>query len=315
MEALNRLKSDGYLIAIRSFTGDPVCEPLYRLANILAVEVLDKGSEALQTGLAVARQYSALLLASNVPDRRSLEICRGLGFSIFSGPFFKYPDKITIRKLSSNETLRFNLLKFIESENPDVAKLAKAIQSDATISFRLLAFLNSAAFAFSHKIKSIHQAISLLGWSNIKNWLRVVLLTDMNQSKEAEELVLLSAQRGMFLELVARDHDFWGFDPESLHLMGIFSLLDALLALPMREIVAQLPIDNKMKAALCREPNNEYLPLLHLAQCFEEAKWSEAEAMVQRLNLDSAKVRAAFQKSVNWASGLESLRSEGPGNR
>ena len=217
---------------------------------------------------------------------------------------------MTARMLSSNQVLRFKLLKLIEQDDPDINSLAESIQADATISYRLLAFLNSAAFAFSQTIKSIHQAIYLLGWSKIKNWLRVVLLTDMNQSKKSDELVLLSAQRGMFLELVARDHDFWGFDPESLHLLGIFSLLDALIGQPMTEIVTHLPLDNKMKSALCREPNNEYLPLLRLSQCLEEARWQEAEGMVQQLNLDSAKVRMAFQKSINWAGGLESLRSE-----
>jgi c-di-GMP phosphodiesterase len=310
IETLSRLKRDGYLIAIRSFSGNPACESLYRLADIIAIETRERRNEEIQADLIRARTYNALLLADEVQDRKLYEAYRELGFSLFSGPFFKYPDKLTVRTLSSNETLRFKLLKFIESEDPDIARIAEAIQSDATISFRLLAFLNSAAFAFSQKIKSIHQAISLLGWSSIKNWLRVVLLTDMTQSKEAEELVLLSAQRGMFLELVAREHDYWGFDPESMHLLGIFSLLDALLALPMAEIVAHLPIDNKMKSALCHEPNNEYGPLLQMAQCFEEARWPDVEAIIQQLNLDHSKVTAAFQKSIDWASNLEALRSD-----
>jgi c-di-GMP-related signal transduction protein len=55
-----------------------------------------------------------------------------------------------------------------------------------------------------------------------------------------------------------------------------------------------------MKSALCREANNEYAPLLHLACCFEEAQWQEADAKIQQLNLDSAKSMAAFNKSVHW---------------
>jgi c-di-GMP-related signal transduction protein len=65
-----------------------------------------------------------------------------------------------------------------------------------------------------------------------------------------------------------------------------------------------------MKAALCRDANNEYAPLLHLAQCFEEARWPDVEAIIQQLNLDDAKVMAAFQKSINWVSGLEALRPD-----
>jgi c-di-GMP phosphodiesterase len=312
IEMLKRMKADGYLIAIRGFTGNPDCEALYRVANIIVIETGSKDGEALARDLSAARKYNARLLASQVQDRKLYEICKGLGFALFLGAFFKSPEKLKVRKLSSNEALRLKILQFIESDNPNVNQLAETIQSDATISFRLLAYLNSAAFAFSQKIKSIHQAITLLGWNKVKNWLRVLALTDMSPSKDAQDLVRLSAQRGMFLELIARDHDFWGFDPESLQLLGIFSLLDALLDLPMTEIVASLPIDGKMKAALCREPNNEYLPLLNLAQCLEDARWADAEKLIQQLNLDSKKVMMAFQNSINWANELDSLHSGKP---
>jgi c-di-GMP phosphodiesterase len=313
LEALSRLKSDGYRVAVQGFTGNPACAPVYSLADILVIDVQGKECVALESELAGARQYRSLLMADRVQDRSLYAAYRKLGFSIFSGSFFKRPDLMTARKLTSSQIFRLKLLKLIEVDDPDTNRLAEAIQSDATISFRLLAFLNSAAFAFSQRIKSIHQAISLLGWSKIKNWLRVVLLTDMNPSKESEELVLLSAQRGSFLELVARDHDFWGFAPESLHLLGVFSLLDVLIGLSMSNIVSHLPIDDKMNRALCREPNSEYLPFLLLAQCFEEARWEEAEGMVRQLNLDSAKTRSAFQKSVDWAGTLQSMHLQHAG--
>ena len=115
------------------------------------------------------------------------------------------------------------------------------------------------------------------------------------------------AQRGRFLELVARDHDYWGFDPNSLNLLGIFSLLDALIGIPMEEITTHLPLDNKLKGALCQEQNNEYLPLLQLSSYFEEARWAEAEKMLQQLNLNKQKVRAAFHNATSWAGELEVL--------
>jgi c-di-GMP phosphodiesterase len=308
-DLLADLKSDGYSIAVRGFSGAAACEPLYGIADILAIDVGDRDDETIGRYLSAAGEYDALSLASHVPDRGQYERCRELGFPLFHGAFFKSPDKVTVRKLSSSEVLRFKLLQQIEKDNPDVEKLAEIIQSDATISFRLLTYLNSAMFAFSRKIQSIHQAIVLLGWDKVKNWLRVLLLTDMSPSKDAQELVHLSAQRGRFLEILAKDYDYWGFDPNSLHLLGLFSLMDALLDLPMPEIVTGLPIDNKMKSALCREPNNEYLPLLRLVQYLEEGKWEDADRMIQQLNLDSNKVLAAFQNSIHWASELDSMHS------
>jgi EAL and modified HD-GYP domain-containing signal transduction protein len=308
-ESLNRLKSDGYLIAVDEFSGGADFEPLYRMADIISIDVFEKSKEVLATAIAAARLFQASLLAVQVQNPERMDVCRELGFNLFHGPFFKLPDTITIRPLTSNEVTRLNLLRVIEKDEVDFDRLAETIQADAAISFRLLAYLNSAAFGLRQKIKSILQAITLLGWRKMKNWMRVVLLTDMSQSKEAAELVMLAAQRGKFIEQIARAHEFWGFDPETLHLLGLFSLLDAMLGIPMAEVVTYLPLDDKLKAALCGEPNNEYLPLLRLAQCFEEARWDDSETIIRQLNLEGDKVKAAFQTAVDWAAEMATLAS------
>jgi EAL and modified HD-GYP domain-containing signal transduction protein len=306
-EMLTRLKSDGYLIAVRGFSGDRQFDRLYQLADIIAVPVIGKQREAISALLATIHDVDARLLARRVDDATGFEMVRDVGVTLFEGAFFKQPDTIKVRKMTSNTVSRLRLLQSIEKQDPDIDGLAETIQSDAAISFRLLAYLNSAAFGFSQKIKSVHHAIRLLGWPKLKKWLRVVLLNDMSQAAEAPDLLQLSAQRGKFLELVAKHHDFWGFDPESLHLLGLFSLLDTMLGTPMDDIVSFLPIENKIKAALRRESNNEYLPLVRLAQCVEEARWEDAGAMMQQLNLKREKVTAAFKDAVEWANQLTSI--------
>ena len=308
-DILERLKSDGYLIAVSGFSGERQFDALYRLADIIAVPVIGKAPAELSALLATIHDVDARLLARRVDDAAGFAMVREAGVTLFEGAFFKQPDTITVRKMNSNAASRLKLLQRIEQRDADIdiEALAETIQSDAAISFRLLTYLNSAAFGFSQKIKSIHHAIRLLGWPKLKNWLRVVLLNDMSEATTAPELLQLSAQRGKFLELIAHDHDFWGFDPESLHLLGLFSLLDTMLGTPMDEIVTFLPIENKLKGALRRESNNEYLPLVQLAQCVEEARWEDAEAMMQRLNLKREKVIAAFKDAVLWADQLTAM--------
>jgi EAL and modified HD-GYP domain-containing signal transduction protein len=310
LETLNGLKEKGYLIAIDSLRGDIKSEPLYQAANFIVVDVRGKDRDTLASLIAAVKPYDGLTLASCVPDREAYGICKELGYSLFHGGFFKSPEKLNARRLSSNETFRLKLMQTIEKNDPNFTQLVEAIQSDATISFRLLSYLNSAAFAFKHEIGSIRQAIVLLGWPKMKLWLRVALLSDSSQSKEAQELVLLSAQRGMFLETLAREHDSNSFNPDSLYMLGIFSLLDALLWMPMEEIVKDLPIDLKLKAALVRQANNEYLPLLKLTECLEEARWPEADALVHQLHLNDDKVTAAFGTSIAWASQLGSVETK-----
>ncbi len=311
-EMLQRLKSDGYLIAVRGFSGEPQFDPLYELADIIAVPMIGKQKAEVATLLATVHDVDARLLARQVDDAAGFAMCREAGVTLFEGAFFKQPDTITVHKMTSNAVSRLKLLQRIEQPDPDIDALAETIQSDAAISFRLLTYLNSAAFGFSQKIKSIHHAIRLLGWMKLKNWLRVVLLNDMSEATAAPDLLQLSAQRGKFLELVSQRHDFWGFDPESLHLLGLFSLLDAMLGTPMDEIVTFLPIENKLKNALRRDPNNEYLPLVQLAQCVEENRWEDADVMMRRLNLNREKVTAAFREAVEWADQLTSMGNGEP---
>jgi EAL and modified HD-GYP domain-containing signal transduction protein len=305
LDALRQLKSEGYSIAAGGFTGDPDSADLYRFADIVAIEPAAKDRATLDHCVGAAKSFPVRLLADRIPDRVSHAACRELGFSLFHGPYFKMPETLTVRKLSSNERLRFDLLREIEKGEPDLVHLAEVVQADATISFRLLTYLNSASFAFSQTITSIRQAIALLGWTKVKAWLRVVLLADMSQSKQDIELVRLSAQRGMFLESMARAHDSCGLDPEMVHLVGVFSLLDALLRIPMREIVDVLPLNRKMKGALRRDANNEYTPFLQLAQFMEEAKWPEANDLSRRLNLHNGKVVVGFQTALDWAATLD----------
>ncbi|MFZ1983648.1 MAG: HDOD domain-containing protein [Desulfatitalea sp.] len=313
LPALNQLKADGYQLAVSDFSATAQYELFYRLADIISMDVAQQTKETLNAALAAAQPYKASMLALRVQDPARFTLCCELGFNLFHGAFFKTPETITVRKFSSNEVSRFNLMHAIQQQEPDYEQLAETIQIDASLSFRLLSYLNSAAFGFRQKIKSIHQAITLLGWRKMKNWLRVVLLNDVNQSQDAPELMLLAAQRGKFLEQICQTYDYWGFDPESMHMLGIFSLLDAMLGMPMRQIVTYLPLDEKLKSALCREPNNEYLPLLQLAQLCEEARWTEVEEMLQKLNMDGDKVRGAFQQAVDWAAELTSVQTDAAG--
>ena len=308
---LDQLKTDGYSIAVADFSSDAACCPLYQMADIIGVYIGDRSQDQVLAVTAAAMTYPATTLAWDVMDRQRFTLCRDLGTDLFQGAFFKTPDVIQMRQLSSNAVARLNLLHAIEQNEKEVDfdRLAETIQADAAISFRLLAYLNSAAFGLRQKVKSVHQAISLLGWRKMKNWLRVVLLTDVSQRREAQELTTLAAQRGKFLELIGQAYDYWGFDPESLHLLGIFSLLDAMLDIPMAEAVDYLPLDDRLKAALCAEPNNEYRPLMRLAVEIEEARWPEVEQMVQQLNLDMTQVKLAFQKAVDWANELTTLHA------
>lgn len=309
LDALGALKEEGYRIAVSRFSGDRTLARLYDMADILCLKTGGKNRISLSEMVETASQYPADIMGEQVRERDHYIRCKELGFSLFQGAFFKTPEKISVRKISSNQASRFKLMKIIEADKPDFDALAEAIQSDVTISLRLLTYLNSAAFGLVRKISSIQQAITMLGWDNIKKWLRVVVLSDVSSYNYAGELVLISSQRGKFLEKIVMDHDFWGFNPDSLFLLGIFSLLDALLGIPMEKVVQHLPLEERLRTALLREANCEYGPFLELAEMMEDGEWDRAERMIQQLSMDKDKVKIAFHEAVEWANELSCIPS------
>lgn len=293
-----RLKAEGHILLAEAGTGevDPL---LLQECDIICFDVEGASPADVRTAKKGMELFDAMFMARGVADKELFAAYRDMGFVLFSGPFFKDPEITPDQPLSQHKISRLRILRIIEQQEPDFAELAQAIQSDVTISLRLLAYLNSANFAFARKISSIKQALSLLGWSKVRTWLRVILLADMAEDDGKGELLFLSVQRGKFLEIVASQHPELGFDPGEMFLLGAFSLLDAILGMPMERILADLPLDARLKGALCRK-KTEYLPLLQFAELFEEPDWQELEGLLQLLRLDVGKVSLAVFVASAW---------------
>jgi c-di-GMP phosphodiesterase len=301
--ALQALRNEGYLIVL-DVTGDcPTPTDLCNQADILSFD-LGEGKQNPRS-LEPMRRPASQLLARGVKTGEQFQAAKDLGFGLFQGAFFKQPEYVPDRKLCSNEIARLNLMHLWENEEPDLRAVGQAISQDVAISFRLLAYLNSAHFGLRYNVKSIDQAIRLLGWDRLRNWLRALIVLDMAGKDEApRELAALSLQRGKFFELLAKEYDYWGFNSNTLFLMGLFSLLDAILAMPMAAVVDMLPVDAKLKAALRRDPNNEYWPLFRLLESLEDADWDGLGTLTQELCLDLGSIKKSFAKARDWASGL-----------
>jgi EAL and modified HD-GYP domain-containing signal transduction protein len=301
-EALQALRSEGYQTALEVNHDLPLPEALHQ-ADILSFDLSwIKPDPALLTPMG---RPSAQLLARGVKTQEQFLAAKDLQFALFQGPFFKEPEYRRDRQLGSNEVARLNLFRLLESEDPDFKALSEAIRSDVSVSFRLLSYLNSAWFGFRHNIQSIDQAIVLLGWVKLKTWLRAVLFVDLAGKEEVpRELAALSLQRGKFLELLGTQVDYWGFNPNTLFLLGLFSLMDSILGMPMEQVVELLPLDAKLKAALRHDPNNEYLSLFELLDSLEDGDWPALETLTQHLFLDSDLVKASFAQARDWAGGF-----------
>ncbi len=300
LEALRHLRSEGCLVAIDGYKGQPGCEALLEVADILKVDVLGESPMRLKKLLDKHRSSPVTLLAKRVEDYRLYTLARVLGFTLFQGYFFRRPEVVDARRLSSSESARLRLFRLIEHEDPDLEAVARSIEADAGLSYRLLTYLNSPAMSLREEIESIEHAVAMLGWKQLRSWLRVVLLTDLTPPEKTSELPILSAQRARFLQLAAGRAKAVAHDSEALFLLGLFSLLDAMLSLPMKDLVLELPLSEELKACL-RGEVNACSPWLELAAAFEDAAWDRVDELLSRLGLSHVAAARAYNESLTWA--------------
>jgi EAL and modified HD-GYP domain-containing signal transduction protein len=299
LPALRQMAADGHTIALEWNAGVTPLAPLMELADVICLGTPDMAEELAKIPLA-----AKTVIVRDVTTREELERLQSLGISLFQGRFFKTAEIIPGKKLSSHQNSRLQILRIIEAKSPDLDQLARTIQSDVSLSYRLLTYLNSPTFGFMRKIDSIRQAITLLGWINVRNWLRAVLLADIAQGEEQIELLHLSLWRGKFLEQTVAGHDYWDFKPDEMFLLGMFSLLDAILGIPMADALAFLPLNDAQKKALRGESTTEYMPLLTLMLAFEDQGEDAPDRILMDLNLERETMRRLHREAGAWASSI-----------
>ncbi len=300
LEALKHLKASGFQIVVSGYRAADRKAPLCRLADMLLIDVLNRRDKEIAYLVEKAGAYNIPLMAKRIETHQQFEMCKKMGFTYFQGFFFKRPKTLHGRKIGSTELTRLKLFQAIEQSEPDFDGIAATIETDVAISYRLLTFLNSPTFAFVRKITSIKQAVLLLGWQQLKSWLRLVILTDLASPERAQELSRLSAQRAKFFELLAVSAGRAAL-ADSLFLMGLFSLLEALLDVPMAEIVTRLPLEEPIQAAL-RGDENDFSLWLRLVESIETAQWERMDESVRALGLTIEAVEKSYQDSISWAN-------------
>lgn len=297
------LKSMGYKLALDDYTGSAEFDPLLRMVDYIKVDVMSMTPQQVQQVSKFLKQYDAKILAEKVEDIRIMQYCLKLGFELFQGFFFRRPVIISGKKLSSNEVSRFRIFKKLSNPDLDIKDLSDIIEKEATLSYRLLRYINSAYFDFSAKIVSIKQAVSMLGVKNTKIWLRVNLLSDMNQTPIASEVCTLAVQRAQFLKIASAKSQSASLDPDSLFIVGLFSLLDTLLGIPMQEILINIPLDDAIKEALCGNDTGT-AAWLQLCRLIEEGNWNSLDHLILQVGSDPETLSSAYSQAQEWTGKL-----------
>jgi len=237
------------------------------------------------------------LVAEKVETLDQFHDALAMGYQYFQGYFFCRPQTLARREVPPSRLTCLRILQMFGSSQIDLEEVARLIKQEVSLSYRLLRYMNSPIFPVVGEVRSIPHALSLLGENMSRKWLGVVCVGSMAGDKPGE-LVKLSLARASFCELLAEP-----LGANELFLMGLLSVMDALLDLPMAEILEKLPLDARIKDALVGQPS-DYSPVLDIVLQYESGKWEGLAATSRALGFDQAIVPNLYLRSVEWADNI-----------
>jgi len=298
--ACQKLCEQGYALALDDFVPDGRREPLARLAKLIKVDLRATSRPDQVSLLRTYRPMGIAMVAEKVETQEEFEWAMAAGYQYFQGYFFARPAILSGRKIAPAKVLCLRLLAEVQQTEPDFARLEKLISSDVSLSYSLLLYVNSALFAAAAEITSIGRAIVALGQEGLRHWAVLAALPVMARDKPGE-LVTLSLVRARFCEHMASLVRI--AQPSLAFLMGLFSLLEAIIDLPVREALTKVHAAPAITGALTgtAPPGDPYLNVYRMVCHYEAGDWDAVTALGAKSDVITTQVAEAYADSTLWA--------------
>jgi EAL and modified HD-GYP domain-containing signal transduction protein len=300
-EACRALKATGYKFAFDEFTARDPRESIIDLADFLVVDIKQVSWEDI---LRVTKTYgnqSLGLLAGNVETREEFEYAQKAGFHYFKGYFFRKPEMIRTRAVPANRVAYLRLLQAVSRPEMQWDEIENLIKKDAALYLRLLRYLNSSIFGIRGEVQSVNQALTILGENELRRWCRLAGAFELSGDRPSD-LILAALVRARFGELVQNRVEH---GPADLFLVGLLSLMDAILQIPMSLVIDGLPLDADSTAMLV-DNAGPLLPLYRLLWALEYGAWGAVVRACDQLGLSEESVAEAFSNAMGWAQSMTS---------
>jgi EAL and modified HD-GYP domain-containing signal transduction protein len=302
IEACRHLSQMGYILALDDFVYAKELLPLVELTNIIKIDYRLSTPQEIERLQYRLSRFSIKYLAEKVESYEEFEHARKLGFHYFQGYFFAKPESLRITEIASNKTSLLRLLMEVNKRETSVERLEKIIEADVAISYKLLRYINSAFFYLLNQVDSIRQAIVYLGEREIRRFVTLVIVSELAADKPTE-LVRLSVIRARWCELLA-EHSQRAQDVSEVFLLGLFSLIDAILDTPMEQMMEKLPLSDEVKEALTLR-QGPLAPFLQAVVFYEQGDSKQCLQALRMIKVDPAKVYDLYLEAVKFSSIIE----------
>ncbi|SDM19418.1 EAL and modified HD-GYP domain-containing signal transduction protein [Oryzisolibacter propanilivorax] len=298
---LQALRARGFNLAFDHSVLQSAYAPWLPLADYIKLDlsVLARDQLAVLVGYA-GRNSHAELIAEKIESAQQYDMVSSLGVQLFQGYWFARPTLVRARVLAPSQATTMQLLNAVRSR-ADVDAIEEVLKRDASLSFNLLRLINAAGLGMAREVTSLRQAVMLLGARKLFRW-AALLLTAVRNSSTPPALGQTAVVRARLMELLARQLQA-PEDGDEAFVIGLFSMLDQMLGLPLAEAVALLNLPLPVTDALLLRQG----PLGRLLALAEACEHGDAEAfnrLAASLALDQARVNAAHLQALAWADAV-----------
>jgi EAL and modified HD-GYP domain-containing signal transduction protein len=296
-ELLNALKifaNQGYTIALDDYVFTADKTPLFDIIDIIKIDFLECDKDMLASEVKRLKMHGVKLLAEKVETQEEFELCKSLGFDYYQGYFISKPKVLCGQSLKPNRISLMKILAVMQNPDFNINELEELISQDVSISYKILRIINSALYNLQRKIESIRQAIVLLGLKTIREWLTVVMLTDIDD--KPPELIFQCLQRAHMMQSLT---EAAGMNKDTGFTTGLFSSLDAIMDRPMDKVLDELPLAEEITQALLKR-EGKLGSLLEIVLHYERGEW-------QNINTDKFMVddlSKHYLESLSWTTEL-----------
>lgn len=295
-----RLKANGYTIALDDFVYQPdcaQCESLIELADIIKVEY---GATAIEQQKYLIDRYggNTVFLAEKVEDESDYRQALEIGYGLFQGYFFSKPVMLNATDIGVLDARYVLILDKCKNDDPDFDAIARIIQADLGLSYKLLKVINSVYFGASRPVRTIRRALIYMGARELTRWIHVMMLSGIKRTQNAE-LVKTCMIRGQLLSLLAVQ---LGCDEElqsDFFIAGILSSIDRLLNQNMETILTGLPISGRVRRALL-DRDNLIGSSLDAVIAHESANWRPLDRLLGKYGISRNRFMLLYLDALKW---------------
>ena len=289
LAAVNELHLKGFTIALDDVVDVARVKPFRGISSIVKLDLPQIGLLDLPAMVSEIKSLGFYVLAEKVETQAEYRTCQRLGIDYYQGYFLCKPNIIHGKKMDSSRLVIMQSLAMLQNAKTNFTDLETIIARDVGLSYKLLRLSNSGYYSFSTEVKSLRQAISLMGLDTMRSWMSLLLMTTLQD--KPPELTNIALQRAHMAEALAKLYSQQ--QPEIFFLVGLFSVLDALMDQSMEEIVGNLNLSETIKGALLRHEGLAGY-ILQTIIAYEKADWSN----VMKLNLPVETITQIYLDSI-----------------